>query len=489
MFIKLFNKVKITQMKTIKILSFFTLVGILTVFSTQLSFSKDKPNVLIILADDLGWGDVGFNGCTDIPTPNLDKLAQNGIIFEHGYASHSYCSPSRAGLLSGRYQQRFGHENNPTNKVETNESNVGLDLGQLLLSELLHDNGYQTCAIGKWHLGNAPKFWPINRGFDDWYGFTGGGFNYWGSLGNKDKLQGVLRNGIPVPEKEQTYLTDDFSNEAVKYIDKYSKNDKPFFMYLAYNAPHAPIQATKEYVKMVDYIEDGKRAAYAAMVAGMDVGIGKVIDKLKETGEYDNTIIFFYSDNGAHHMGASSLPFRGNKGALFEGGIRVPFMVSWPKGLKGAYIYENPVIALDIYPTILAAIGIKHPEANKLDGINLLPVLKKNKELESRPPLFWRYSGGEGYAVLDGKYKLVRSVFKNKRLLFNLDEDPYEHNDLAEQMPEKVEALQKLYDQWMKGTEQPRWPDDHIQHCIETEKERQSYIDKATSGDKKKISR
>ena len=448
--------------------------------------AQKKPNVLIILSDDQGWGDVGFNGGTDIPTPNLDQLAKDGVIFNQGYSSHPYCSPSRAGLLSGRYQQKFGHENNPENKKQGEETVVGLPKSELMISELLQKNNYQTCAIGKWHLGNADKFLPNNRGFDDWFGFSGGGLNYWGKTNPGKRELGVVRDGKLVPEESLTYLTDDFSNEAVKYIDKYTKNENPFFMYLAYNAPHAPIQATKEYTDKVKHIEYGDRAAYAAMVVGMDAGIGKVIQKLKEAGEYENTLIFFYSDNGGHLSGASNFPYRGHKGMLFEGGIREPFVISWPNRIKGGNVYKKPIIALDIYPTILAAAEIEKPESKKIDGVDLLPILTKKKKCLKERTLFWQYSGGEGYAVRDKNYKLIYSYYKKEFLLFDIEKDEYEHNNIASKYPKIVATLKGKYQEWAKTNVTPLWEDTHLFNCTKEEKKRQGFINRAIAGDKNK---
>lgn len=464
-------------MKRIKLLP---IILVLLYFGVE---AKERPNVLIIISDDQGWGDVGFNGCTDILTPNLDKLASEGVSFQAGYASHPYCSPSRAGLLSGRYQHRFGHENNTP--YDHGDPEAGLPVNELMISELLQQNGYQTCAIGKWHLGDDKKFWPNQRGFDDWFGFYGGGYNYWGNVSPKNPGHFVVRDGEPVKPKEITYLTDDFTREAVNYIDGYSKSKKPFFMYLAYNAPHAPIQATKEYLDMMEHAEIGDRAAYGAMVAGMDVGIGKVIQKLKETGEYENTLIFFYSDNGGHGMGSRSLPYRGNKGKLFEGGIRVPFLACWPKGINSEKRYENSISALDIFPTILAATGIEHPEKS-LDGVNLLPYINGKDKSKPHDILFWRYSDGAGYAVQKGDYKLVNSAFKyNRRYLFNLKNDPYEMNDLAKEMPEKLAELQADYEEWTKGTIPAKWHDPHIENIDKSIEKREVYIRKACAGEKK----
>ncbi|MGY6649750.1 sulfatase family protein [Wenyingzhuangia sp. IMCC45574] len=463
------------------------LVGLFMVCAAFTQAQKNKqPNVIIILSDDQGWGDVGFNGAKDIPTPHLNALAKDGVVFRQGYSSHPYCSPSRAGLLTGRYQQKFGHENNPENTKQGEETVVGLPLNELMISELLQQNNYQTCAIGKWHLGNAKKFLPNQRGFNDWFGFSGGGFNYWGKTTPKNKELGVMRDGKLVPENTLTYLTDDFSNEAVNYIDTYSKNEHPFFMYLAYNAPHAPIQATKEYTDMVQHIEYGDRAAYAAMVAGMDAGIGKVIAKLKETGAYENTLIFFYSDNGGHSHGASSYPYRGHKGMLFEGGIREPFCISWPAKIKGGRVYKEPIIALDIFPTIAAAANVKTPKSKKIDGVNLLPILtKRNKTLKERA-MYWQYSGGEGYAVRDKNYKLIVSYYKKETLLFDIEKDEYEQHNIVKEHPEVVAKLKAKYKEWAKDNKTPLWEDKHLFNCDREEKKRAAFIKKATAGDKRK---
>jgi arylsulfatase A-like enzyme len=310
--------------------------------------------------------------------------------------------------------------------------------------------------------------------------------NYWGDTGNKSKMTGVLRNGVPVPQTELTYLTDDFTREAVNYIDIYSKKENPFFMYLAYNAPHAPIQATTEYLDLMAHQEYGGRAAYGAMVVGMDAGIGKVIAKLKETGEFENTLIFFFSDNGGHVLGARSEPFRGHKGMLFEGGIRVPFLVSWPNGIKGGDRYLKSISALDIYPTILAATGIQYPNKEQLDGVNLLPFISGENKNTPHDILFWRYSNGAGYAVQKGKYKMVMSGYKNDFLLFDLENDPYEHHNLALQQPDKLAELKSDYAGWNKQNIPAKWYDPHLENVKKEELKRQSFIDKASAGERMK---
>lgn len=449
--------------------------------TSPLQAASPKPNIVIILADDLGWGDVGFNGCREIPTPHLDALARSGIVFTSGYASHSYCSPSRAGLLTGRYQQRFGHECNPGAFGVENVD--GLPLDEVLLSDVLHQAGYRTGAVGKWHLGDEPRFWPTMRGFDEWFGFSGGGMSYWGDTGNKPAIRGVLRNGTPVPKSELSHLTDDFSREAVRFIER--NREQPFFLYLAYNAPHAPDQATRAHLKRTEHIEYGGRAVYGAMVAAMDAGIGQVIDALDKQGLRENTLVFFYSDNGGRREHAVNFPFRGHKGMLFEGGIRVPFCVSWPDVVPAGGTYEKPITALDIFPTALAAAGLSNRP--NLDGVNLLPFLQGRNKSAPHDLLFWRYAVGPdafGYAVRQGDHKLVFSSYKGRALLFNIGEDPYEQHDLATQQSDEVARLTKLYEGWKSGLMPPRWLDPHGPNVRKEEQALQEVLSRASRGER-----
>lgn len=445
-------------------------------------WAADRPNVIIILTDDQGWGDVGFNGCTDIPTPHLDSLARSGVIFSQGYASHPYCSPSRAGLLTGRYQQRFGHECNLPYDLDIEDASVGLPLTETLLPQVFKEHGYATCAIGKWHLGDNPRYWPNERGFDHWFGFAGGGLSFWGDIGKKDPRKGVVRNGRIIPKKELSYLTDDFTDEALAYIKDHQA--KPFFMYLAYNAPHAPIHATRQYLAATDHIEDGARSAYAAMVVGIDAGVGRIKATLGDLGLLHNTLIFYYSDNGGHLHGASSHPYRGHKGMLFEGGIRVPFFMSWPARLQGGQTYRQPITALDIFPTALAAAGITIPSSLALDGADLLPYVTGRKRAVPHDTLYWRYSGGKGYAVRHGQYKLVRSEYKRRVLLFDMVHDPLEQHDLAAPLPAKVRELQALYELWVEQMVAPKWEDPHLANVHKEEDKRQAQRAAACRGER-----
>ncbi|WP_236623869.1 sulfatase-like hydrolase/transferase [Rhodopirellula baltica] len=463
-----------------------SLLVVLLGLSTSVVGAKDRPNIVLIVADDLGYSDVGFNGCKEIPTPHLDELAASGVVFTNGYASHPYCSPSRAGLLTGRHQQRFGHESNPEPDTQWHgEDTPGMPLSETTLADALKEAGYVTGAIGKWHLGDAKPFWPNHRGFDEWFGFSGGGFSYWGDLGKKDPLLGVHRGDEPVDPKTLTHLTDDFSTEAVKFIQRHES--EPFFLYLAYNAPHAPDHATRAHLQKTAHIEYGGRAVYGAMVAGMDEGIGRVVDQIRESGLGENTMVIFYSDNGGRREHAVNFPYRGHKGMLFEGGIRVPFLVSWPGTVRSGMKEESPITALDLFPTALAAAGMDPSQNDKLDGQNLLPVLTDAEQRLPERPLFWRYSMGDdsyGYAVRDGNWKLIDSRYKDRKLLFDLANDPWEREDLTEQHPEQVARLSRMMEAWDARNVPPKWSDAHGVNVRKEENTRNEAVEKASRGER-----
>lgn len=463
----------------IGLISLFVLVQCKTVQEQDSPLSP--PNIILIITDDQGWNDVGFNGSKDIQTPYLDEIASEGAIFTQGYVSHPYCSPSRAGILTGRYQQHFGHESNPGYPEFEDETPDGLPLDQTLLSQVLKEHGYKTGAIGKWHLGDAPQFWPTERGFDYWYGFSGGGRAYWPE--SNPIPQHLLHSTEKEGEAETyTYLTDEFSERAVSYIE--SNKDHPFFLYLAYNAPHAPIQATEAYLERTDYLEDGKRSAYAGMIVGIDEGVGLVKEALINAGIYENTMIIYVSDNGGHGIGSSQYPYRGWKGMVYEGGIRVPYMISWPAAIKGGKIVDQPVISLDFFPTILDAAGIEAPSNLALDGVSLLPYIKGEVSGNPHETLYWRYTNGMGYAVRHGKYKLVHQHMKPLSL-FDMEIDPYESNNIAKVYPEITDELENLYNEWNKKNIDALWEDPHIENVEKQERVRQSFRKKAAAGEPK----
>ena len=413
------------------------------------------PNVIVILADDLGYGDLGFDGCPDFPTPNIDALAHAGVICTNGYSTHPFCSPSRAGLITGRYQQRFGYENNPS--VDTSNPRLGPPNTEMLLPQLLKPVGYICGAIGKWHLGANTVFHPDMRGFDSYYGFLGGSSTYLNAT--------VLRDYTPMIETE--YLTDAISREAETFINGHAT--QPFFLYLAYNAPHAPYQATQEYLDRVSYITDPDRRTLAAMITALDDGVGRVVNALEANNLLGNTLIFFLSDNGAPDQSfVRNLPFRGYKSDTTEGGIHVPYVVRWTGVLPAGATYDEPVSALDIVPTVAAVAGAQLPTDRTYDGLNLIPYLTGQQIMPGRS-LFWRWFGlGDNgpagsqdtiFAVRQGPLKLVteRASTGQPPELFNLPTDLGETENLATSQPEDVARLSGLYDQWNLDLIAPQW--------------------------------
>jgi arylsulfatase A-like enzyme len=410
-----------------------------------LAFAQQRrPNVILIVADDLGFADVGFQGAKDIPTPHLDALAASGVRCTNGYVSHPFCSPTRAGLLTGRYQQRFGHENNPL--YDPNDERLGLPLTETLLPQVLTEGGYQTGLVGKWHLGAAPQFHPRKRGFQEHFGFIGGGHDYFEAqmeLPAREYLVPVEKNGAPFAMKGK-YLTEELTREACEFVGRHRA--APFFLYLAYNAPHTPQHVTDKYMERVKGIASEKRRKHAAMVCSVDDGVGAVMAALREHRLEENTLVFFISDNGGPTgvTEADNGPLRGAKGQVYEGGIRVPFVARW-KGRWKAAVYEQPVIALDLFPTICAAAGVA-PKGKPLDGANLLPHWDGKAAKAPHERLFWRTGGGVLYAVREGRWKLVRRNDKNE--LFDLAADVGEKNDVAASQPAVVARLEAARQAW-----------------------------------------
>ncbi|MHC4750663.1 MAG: sulfatase-like hydrolase/transferase [Planctomycetota bacterium] len=363
---------------------------------------KKQPNIVVIISDDMGYADIGCHGCKDIKTPNIDSIARNGIRFTNGYVSCPVCSPTRAGLATGRYQQRFGHEYNTGPPPGGLREHVGLPLTEVTIANVLKSAGYVTGAVGKWHLGMAPHFHPFKRGYDEFFGFLHGGHSYIDpGVGTWNP---ILRGTDRVDEKE--YLTDAFSREAAAFIERYK--DEPFFLYLAYNAVHTPMQTPERYKSSFKHITNPKRRIYAGMLTAMDEGIGALLAKIRELGIEENTLLFFINDNGGPTPanGSDNGPLRATKGTMYEGGIRVPFMIQWPGRLKAGQVYEHPVISLDILPTVAAAAGVDLLKDRKIDGVDLLPYLAGKKKQPPHETLFWRR--GQNYAARKGNFKLVK---------------------------------------------------------------------------------
>lgn len=418
----------------------------------------EKPNIIIILTDDQGYADVGFNGSKDIRTPGIDRLARNGVVFKEGYVSYAVCGPSRAGLITGRYQDRFGFSRNPL--LAPNDSTMGLPLSEETMADALKKAGYATGAIGKWHLGAHESLHPNKRGFDEFFGFLSGGHQYFPeNLTLKDlsevkaQFDGyrtkLLRNHTRIEESE--YLTDAFSREALKFVQAH--NQEPFFLNLAYNAPHAPMQATEKYLSRYPDIEDPKRKTYAAMVSAVDDGVVQLLDQLESLGIEENTLVFFLSDNGGptKDNGSNNKPLRGFKGDFFEGGIRVPFALQWKGQVNAGQIYSNPVISLDIFATISSLANVS--PKNELDGVNLIPYLTGEKSGFPHEELYWRNHDAKRFAVRTPSWKMIQDP--NRNFLFDIKSDIGESNNLFEQQGNQVKQLGLSLERWKLWLKKP----------------------------------
>ena len=418
-----------------------------------------KPNIIHIVADDLGWKDVGFNGATDIKTPNIDKLAAEGAKFTQFYVQ-PMCTPTRAALMTGRYPFRYGLQT----AVIPSVSAYGLDTAEWLLPQALKEAGYNTAIIGKWHLGHADKkYWPKQRGFDYQYGAMIGELDYF-----THEEHGVLdwyRDNKPVREKG--YTTQLLADDAVKYINAQDPG-KPFYLYLTFNAPHTPYQAPKEYIDRYPNIEDPTRRIYAGMVTCLDDEIGRVVGALDKKGSRDNTLILFHSDNGGtrNAMFAGVMadmskvkipcdngPYRDGKGTLYEGGTRVVAFANWPRHIKPGTVVEL-IHAVDIYPTFAALAGASTAKCKPLDGLNVWDTIAEGKP-SPRHEIVYNVEPFRG-AVRQGDWKLVwRTLLPSNVELFDLAQDPSEKDNLAAQHPDKVAALQQRLDELAKQCEKP----------------------------------
>lgn len=412
--------------------------------------AEKRPNILVIVADDLGYGELTCQGNPQIPTPQVDSIAQNGIRFTSGYVSGPYCSPTRAGLMTGRYQQRYGHEFNP-GPAQAAPEIFGLSLQEKALPERLKEIGYTTGMFGKWHLGYRPEFHPMKRGFDEYFGFLGGAHSYLDAV--SDANNPILRGTEPVSSID--YTTDAFGREVVAFIEKH--RDEPWFVYLPFNAVHAPLQSLDKYLARFPSIEENKRRTFAAMLSAMDDAVGAVLAKIRELKLEENTLIFFFSDNGGPTAQTTSRndPLHGFKAQVWEGGIRIPFMVQWKGRIPAGKVDDRPVIQLDILPTVMAAAGSPVPASAKLDGVNLLPFLTGKQTGVPHKSLFWRF--GIQRAVRAGDRKLTDMGEGAK--LFNLANDIGEKNDLSAQEPEKLKELEAAYVEWNSQNIEPKWFD------------------------------
>ena len=465
-----------------------------------------RPNIILILADDLGATDLSLYGNKLVSTPNIDGIGKRGVTFSEGYISSPVCSPSRAGLITGRYQQRFGHEFQPEHRylknlaeyygfrmlpkfrplsplkeleVPTTEDRLrqGLPPSEITLAELLKKYDYSTAIIGKWHLGAADFAKPCARGFDYQYGFYEAFTLYapvkdtsivnkhvkrdymdeheWETAAGRKGNCAILRNCCECRE-ENKYLTDKLTDEAITWIDGNKSN--PFFLYLPYNAPHAPLQVPKSYYKQFANIKDPVKRIYAAMIKNLDDQVGRLLKHVDSLGIADNTIIIFLSDNGgATYNGTTdNAPYRGGKLTNFEGGIKVPFMMEWAGKINPGTVFRYPVISLDIFATVASVIGIELPTDRKYDGVNLLPYVNGQLHTAPHDKLFWRSDFNK--AIRKGDWKMIVNEYDNVNQLYNLQADSTEMNNLYSQKPDIVKEMEGDLDSWEKEMIKPLWP-------------------------------
>jgi arylsulfatase A-like enzyme len=442
-----------------------TIVAAVMLAAVNAAEPSRKPNILVIVADDLGYADIGVHGGKQVPTPNIDALAASGVRCTSGYVSAPYCSPSRAGFLTDKCQTRFGHEFNPH---VGDEKNLGLPLDQRTIADRLRAAGYATGLVGKWHQGFDAAHHPLSRGFDEYFGFLVGGHNYLvhkdaeSKFGSAYSFNRLYRDRDL--QKLDGYTTDLFTDEALAFMNRHT--DKPWFMYLAYNAVHTPLEVLEKYGQRVPAsVKDKERRGYLSLLVGLDDAVGRLTEHLRKSGRDKDTLVFFFSDNGgsgrkpflAYNTGVNT-PLRGDKGQTLEGGIRVPFFVSWPGKVPAGKVYHEPVWALDILPTACAVAGAK--TEGDLDGVNLLPFLTGEYDKAPHEALYWRF--GPQRAIRKGNWKVVdwrdfAAKTNSGWELYDLSQDIGEKHNLATSRPEVVAELSAAWEKWNKNNIAPLW--------------------------------
>ena len=474
--------------------------------AAQSPVKSKRPNIVMIIVDDLGKAEVSAYGSNYMQTPNIDKFAEQGVKFTDCYVTSPVCSPSRASILTGRYPNRFGFETQlmeyyPKNtmtytigkKMIKSDRNVldtepiyphkedigkqGIPPSEITIAELLKTKNYNTAYIGKWHVGYAPELIPNNRGFDYQYGFYGAFTRYFekkntpGTVtyiqdiftsryqwkkGKRKGTSAILRNNVEI--KEDRYLTDAFLDEAVDYMADNKDKKDPFFLCVAFNAPHVPFQAAKKYYDMHTDTKDENKRVYYAMIHALDDAIGKLMNKMTAMGLDDNTLVFFISDNGAAtYTGATdNYPYKGGKMNWFEGGINVPFMVKWKGHISEGLVYDKPVSSMDMFGTIAEIADLKLPDDRIYDGVNLLPFINDTKKGYPHETLYWR--ADHFYAMRNKDWKFLMSKRDNWAELYQISKDKYEHIDLKKENSDTLKTMLKDFNQWQKGLIDPLWP-------------------------------
>jgi len=423
--------------------------------SATQSSPKRKPNFVFIFIDDMGWKDPGFMGSRYYETPNIDKLAGEGVVFTNAYSNAPNCAPTRACLMSGQYTPRHGiytvgtseRGQSKLRKLIPTPNETNLDSKVVTIPEALRQGGYTSACIGKWHLGSKSPYLPIDRGFDVAFERNHGGHF----------------------SKEGEYLTDRLTDEAIKFID--ANKARPFFLYLPHHAVHTPIQAKEQLIekyKKKEPADAHNNPTYAAMIESVDQGVGRIMATLDELRLRDNTVVFFFSDNGGYANATSMVPLRGSKGMLYEGGIRVPMIVRWPGVASPGGVCDVPVIGIDFYPTMLEMAGAPQPSGHILDGVSIVPLLRGKGTL-NRKAIFWHFPAYlEAYnekqwpwrttpagAIRQGDWKLIEFFEDGKIELYNLKDDLGEKKDLAGTMPDKAEELHRMLIEWRRSVDAP----------------------------------
>lgn len=436
--------------------------------------AEERPNIVIILTDDQGYADVSYNPHSppEVSTPNIDALAYSSIICTQGYTSGHVCSPTRAGLMTGRYQQRFGI-------YTAGEGGSGVPLDEVFIPQRLKSAGYVSGAFGKWHLGLTEEYHAMNRGFDEFYGFMGRGAHPY--FDHSDMNHPIYRGLKPI--QEQGYLTTRITEEAVDFIRRH--NEAPFFLYVAYNAVHSPPEAPKKDIKQVT--GDNTRDTLMAMIKHLDLGIGAIVESLKAHKIFDNTLLVFLSDNGGSSaMHAKNTPLRGFKQMDYEGGIHVPFIVSWPAQLQGGQKCDVPLWSIDLFATALDAAGLPMPKDKPLDGKSILPAIRGETD-QLHDQLYWSSAGDKGkWAIRSGNWKLVAE--KERIELFDLEKDPGETTELSASFPKVVIELTDKYNTWLDEMADPisnqakRWNPDTDERVERKSREEKKAARKAKNG-------
>lgn len=417
-----------------------------------------QPNIVFILSDDAGYADFGFQGSNEFRTPNLDAFAQQSLSFAQAYTTAAVCGPSRAGILTGKYQQRFGFEENNVPGYMSSHGlmgeNMGLPLTEKTIADHLKSLGYQTALIGKWHQGDADRYHPTRRGFDYFYGLRGGSRSYWALDDYHQSIepQNKLEFGFEVYQENQTYLTEALANNAVEYI---KRQNRPFFLFLSLTAVHTPMEAKPEDLTHFPTLT-GKRQQLAAMTLSMDREIGKVLDALHDKGIAENTLVIFSNDNGgpSDTNASNNYPLSGTKANHLEGGIRVPFLMRWPNVTQPGEQYPYPISMLDLLPTFYALAGGSPDKLSGIDGVNLAPFITANNTLRPHKTLYWKKENRG--AIRDGDWKLLRFPDRPAEL-YDLSQDMSESNDVALRHPEIVKKLFKKLFQWELTLARPAW--------------------------------